>query len=177
MVTAEQMTLRYDRTTILFHWLTATLIALLWAIGQTIDWFPRGTPRISVRSTHILLGALLLCVAIARIRWRLNHGARLPAAQPGWMGVVAKVTHNALYVLVVATLLLGILNVWARGDKFFGLFVFPKLLSGVDGFKSTVEELHALSANVLAGLACLHALAALAHHVVKRDGVLRRMWP
>jgi cytochrome b561 len=80
-------------------------------------------------------------------------------------------------VLLVATLLLGALNVWGRGDKFFGLFVFPKLMTGGDGFKSTVEELHALSANILGGLACLHALAALAHHFVKRDGVLRRMLP
>jgi cytochrome b561 len=176
-VAAEQMTLRYDRTTILLHWLTAILITLLWTIGQIIDWFPKGTPRISARSTHILLGAALLCVAFVRIIWRVNHGAQLPAAQPGWNGVLAKVTHKALYVLIIATLLLGVLNVWARGDKFFGLFAFPKLLAGGDDFKSTVEDLHALSANILGGLACLHALAALGHHFLKRDGVLRRMLP
>ena len=166
---------RYDTSTIVLHWCTAVLITLLWTVGQIIDWFPRGTPRVSARSTHILLGALLICVISARIFWRSRHGLRLPLAEPPWMGLVAKGTHYTLYVLVVSTVVLGALNVWNRGDHFFGLFVFPKRVAPDDHFKTLVEDLHALSANVLIGLAAVHALAALARHFVKRDGVLRRM--
>jgi cytochrome b561 len=175
MKTTEPAVLRHDDTTILLHWLTAILIALLWTIGQIIDWFPRGTPRISVRSTHILLGAILLGVLLVRIAWRVRRGSRLPAAEPPWVGLLGKATHYALYLIVTSTLVLGVLNVWARGDKFFGLFAFPKLVTGNDGFKSTVEDLHSLSANILVSLAVAHALAALAHHFLRRDGVLRRM--
>jgi cytochrome b561 len=58
---------RYDRITVLFHWLTAGLVLLLWGLGQGIDLFPRGTPRVAVRSVHILLGAMLGVVLLSRI--------------------------------------------------------------------------------------------------------------
>jgi cytochrome b561 len=177
MAIVQQSRLRYDRNTILLHWTTAILITLLWVIGQIIDWFPRGTPRISVRSVHILLGATLLLVAIARITWRVRHGTRLPAAATGWAGGSAKAMHFMLYLMLSTTVVLGVLNVWGRGDKFFSLFAFPKLLTGNDTFKETVEQFHSLSANVLVILAVLHALAALVHHFMKRDTVLRRMLP
>jgi cytochrome b561 len=175
MKATDQAVLRHDDTTILLHWVTAILIVLMWTVGQIIDWFPRGTPRISARSTHILLGVILLCVLLVRIAWRVRSGSRLPSAEPAWMGRLGKVTHYALYLILATTLLLGVLNVFGRGDKFFALFAFPRIATGNDGFKSTVEDLHALSANVLVSLAALHALAALAHHFVRRDGVLRRM--
>jgi cytochrome b561 len=175
MQATERAVLRHDDTTILLHWVTAILIVLMWTIGQVIDWFPKGTARISARSTHILLGAILLCVLVVRIVWRARRGSRLPSPEPAWMGWLAKATHYALYAIVTTTVLLGALNVFGRGDKFFGLFAFPKIAAGNDGFKSTVEDLHALSANILVSLAALHAFAALAHHFVRRDGVLRRM--
>jgi cytochrome b561 len=48
----------YDRTTIALHWATALLVVLLWGVAQVIDFFPRGTPRVTVRSVHMLLGLL-----------------------------------------------------------------------------------------------------------------------
>ncbi len=34
--------LRHAPTTIMLHWTTAVLVVLLWTIGQTIDFVPRG---------------------------------------------------------------------------------------------------------------------------------------
>jgi len=68
------------------------------------------------------------------------------------------------------------MNVWARGDKFYGLFAFPKLADAGGTLKSTVEDLHAWSANLLVIVALLHAVAALGHHFFLRDEVMRRMW-
>lgn len=168
---------RYDRTTILLHWLTAVLIVLLWTLGQTIDWFPRGTPRVAARSTHILLGLTLVCVVVTRIRWRVLYGRHLPMAPPGAVGYLARFVHYGLYVVVAATLLLGVTNVWVRGDTFFNLFTIPKLDPGNKGLKGAIEDLHALAANSLLILAALHAVAGLWHHFAIRDGILRRMLP
>ena len=68
-----------------------------------------------------------------------------------------------------------IANASARGDQFFDWFTIPKLVPGVAELKKTIEELHGSFANFLLLLAGLHALAALVHHYVLRDGVLRRM--
>jgi len=85
--------------------------------------------------------------------------------------------HYGLYTLVIGTLLLGITNVWARGDTVFGLFTVPKLSPGDPGVKETVEELHEWFGNAVLILAALHAAAALFHRFVLKDDVLRRMLP
>jgi len=157
------------------HWLTAIVVGSLWTLGQIIDWFPKGTPRISARSTHILLGAVLILILCMRIAWRARSGSRLPLAVPGWLGYLGRATHYALYALLITTVVLGVMNVWCRGDRFYGLFVFPKLAADGETLKTTVEDLHAFSANLLVIVAVLHALAALGHHFIRRDGVMRRM--
>lgn len=168
--------IRYDRTSILLHWATATLVVVLWLIAHWIDDFPRGTPRITARSVHILLGVTLLAVVLARMVWRLGWGQRLPVANSGAAGYLAKAVHFALYGLLLAGLLLGIANVWIRGDSIFGLFSVPKF-SPDQELRHTVENLHETVANIVLIVAGLHALAALAHHYFMRDGVLKRMLP
>lgn len=167
----------YDRRTIALHWLTAVLVGVLWSIAQIIDFFPKGSPKIAARSVHIVLGMLLGVILLLRIVWRIRSGSRLPPAQSGVMGCLARIVHVLLYVGLVAVVLLGISNAWARGDSIFGLFRIPTLYASVPQLKPTIEYLHADFANVLATLAVLHSLVALVHQFILRDGVLRRMLP
>jgi cytochrome b561 len=167
----------YDRRTIQLHWVTAALVGLLWGIAQVIDLFPKGAPRITVRSMHIVLGVLLGVVLLMRIVWRTRSGRRLPPANDGVVGYVARIAHFALYAGLVSVVLLGISNAWARGDSIFGLFGIPKLYPGNPHLKPAIEDLHKTFANALVILAAAHALAAVVHHFILRDGVLRRMLP
>ena len=170
--------LRYDRASILMHWTTAILVVLLWVIAHFIDDFPRGPERVAARSVHITLGVLLLLVLFARVGWRSSGSCRrLPMAHPGLFGYLAKTTHFLLYLVLAAVLVLGVANVWVRGDSYFGLFTVPKFDPNNKGLKETVEDLHETVANILLILAGAHAVAALVHHLLLKDGVLRRMLP
>jgi cytochrome b561 len=71
---APALGLRYDRISILLHWITAALVPLLWGIAHTIDAVPKGEPRIAVRSLHIFLGAILGLVLLVRLTWRIGWG-------------------------------------------------------------------------------------------------------
>jgi cytochrome b561 len=168
---------RYDGISILLHWLTAALVVILWTLGQTIDFFPKGAPKIDARSVHITLGATLGIVLLVRILWRARAGRRLPLANSGWLGVAAKVVHYGLYLLVGVTVVLGIFNAWQRGDVLFNVYTIPKLFPGDLALKRALEELHGDCADVVLIVAGLHAAAALAHHYLLRDRVLRRMLP
>lgn len=168
---------RYDNVSIGLHWLTAGLVILLWIIAQVIDDFARGVPRITVRSTHIALGVILAVVMVARLSWRASPRKRAPPAVSGAVGVAGRVVHYGLYALVIGAIVLGITNVWVRGDTLFGLFTVPKLSPGNPGVKKTVEELHQWFGNAVLILAALHASAALYHRFVLKDDVLRRMLP
>lgn len=168
---------RYDAKTIWLHWLTAGLVIALWCLGQTIDWFPRGAPRVFARSAHISTGALLACVLLYRIWWRGTGGARLPAAGIGGLKVLARSMHIALYVCLLATVALGVANTWIRGDNLFNIYKIPALDGDNKALRTAVEDYHAYAANLLLILAGLHAAAGLVHHYVLKADVLGRMLP
>ena len=166
---------RYDRTTVALHWLTAALVVALWGLGQTIDFFPKGTARVYARSVHISLGGVLLTVLALRIAWRIGAGARLPAAASGWLGRLGAWMPRVLYALLVGTVLLGVANAWERGDNLFNLYRIPAYDAANEALRQTIEDWHAVCANVLLAASGVHAAAALLHQFVLKDGLLRRM--
>jgi cytochrome b561 len=130
----------YDRRTIQLHWVTAALVGLLWALAQAIDYFPKGAPRIAVRSVHIVLGVVLGVILLTRIVWRSRPARRLPRANDGVLGHAAMIVHWALYAGLAAVILLGISNAWTRGDSIFSLFRIPKLCADNPQLKPTIER-------------------------------------
>ena len=167
----------YDTRSIALHWATAALVIVLWCLGQTIDWFPKGTPRLAARSTHICIGVAIGLILFYRIVWRATEGRRLPAAGSPVVAALSKFVHVMLYATLVATVILGIANTWVRGDNIFNLFTVPAFDPGNKVLRGQVEDLHSWLANFLVILAGIHAAAGLTHHFLWKDGVLRRMLP
>jgi cytochrome b561 len=167
----------YDPRTIALHWATAVLVLLLWCAGQTIDFFPKGAPRVGVRSLHILGGVLLLALVLYRIWWRATQGRRLPEAERTGQQKVASMLHGVIYLLLLATAVLGVTNAWVRGDTLFGILTLPQFDPGNKGLEEQVADLHELAANSVFVVAILHAAMGVVHHVVMHDNVLRRMLP
>jgi cytochrome b561 len=182
-----QVAHHYDPLTIVLHWTTAALAVFLWGVASPdipmaggvslIDFFPKGQPRIVVRSLHITLGVVLVVVLLVRLSWRFTSGRKLPPADQGLLGAAANFVHYALYALLATVLVLGLANVWVRGDSIFGLFSIPAFDPSDRILRQTVGNLHGWAANALLIVAGIHALAALFHHYALRDGVLRRMLP
>jgi cytochrome b561 len=61
--------------------------------------------------------------------------------------------------------------------NFFGLETFPSPLATNRTFSRPMEFLHKTGQWAVYGVVGLHALAALYHYFIKRDGVLQRMLP
>jgi cytochrome b561 len=167
--------LRYDAPTIILHWITAALVALLWVIGQTINMVPDGPLRIDYRSVHILLGVVLAAVLTTRLFWRIFRGLALPPDRHRLLAAAAKAVHWSLYLLLMVTIVLGVLNAWSHGEVIFNLFQLPAF--GDRPVRRLISGWHALAANAVLIVAGLHAAAALSHHYVLRDDVLVRMVP
>jgi cytochrome b561 len=165
----------YDKITISLHWITAGLVVILWIIGQTADWFPDGPFNTDYWSIHVVLGFALAVVIVWRIIWRSFGGRRLPAADAAALHVLAKAMHYGLYLLLLAVIGLGITNAFVRGYNLFDLVSLPQL--GDRTLRRPITHWHGLAANILLGLAALHAAAALFRHYVSRDSVLGRMVP
>ena len=87
--------------------------------------------------------------------------------------------HFALYVLLFAVPIAGIVLQFARGDSLsiFGMVDIGSPWPRDRAFAESVKGVHELLAHALLAAAGLHAAAALVHHWVFRDRTLVRMLP
>ncbi|RWG76624.1 cytochrome b [Mesorhizobium sp.] len=163
------------------HWALFALVVLLYGLTFGEEFYPRGDPAVdAIWRLHISFGLLLAAFVLWRVVLRGVKGApELPAEMSPLEQTAAKVGHFALYALLVALPVLGILLTWFRGDSlsFFGLFTVPAPFAADRATARTIRELHELCANGILIVAGVHALAALYHHFIRRDAILTRMLP
>ena len=171
----------YSSTQKALHWLLFILVLGLYGITYGEGLFERGDPnRAVVWWLHISFGLLLAGLVIWRVLLRLRKGTpQFPSSMTSMERTLAKAGHFALYALLIAIPVLGILLTWLRGDalSFFGLFTIPAPFQPDRDTARTVQELHGLCANGILILAGIHALAAFWHHYIRKDDVLERMLP
>jgi len=179
------MTLRntssgYGSVAKLLHWSVVLLIIAQFVLGKIGSDLPNGLEKLKVMANHKSIGMLILMIALVRIAWKLaNPSPALPAGMPRWQRIAAKVSHSALYVLLIAQPITGWITSTTRNFpvSFFNWFQFPNLVGPNDELHERFEDLHHFLAEALLVIAILHAAAALYHHFWVRDDVLRRMLP
>ena len=169
----------YDNVAVALHWLTALLVVVQFAFAITWDYFPKGT-RQTMESVHVSLGVLLTVVIIARVAWRLMPGHQVSSLEIGWVKLASKAVHYLLYALLAAQAVSGFVFRWAQGHpvEFFGLFGIPGPFGEMARpQRRLIHEVHEYVGWAIVIIAFGHALAALYHHYVLKDRVLRRMLP
>jgi len=157
------------------HWLMAVLILAMLFIGVTMvaDLSLRHPVLISL---HKATGLALLVLVVLRIGVRLAvPHPPLPADLPTVQRWAARASHLALYGLMLAMPLLG----WAMlsaGDypRPLGL---PAIAPHNLQLYAVLRQAHGWAGYLLFATVLVHVGAALMHAWVRRDGVLRSMWP
>lgn len=164
---------------ICLHWITAILILGLAAIGLYMTELPNTPYKIQIYALHKNFGITVLVLTIARLLWRqLTVAPEDIGTTPHYQAVIAKIVHYAMYVLLLLMPLSGWLYNSASGYplRWFNLISLPKLFTG---FNPTIKNIalvtHETLFCVLASLLLVHAGAALWHHYVLRDNILKRM--
>lgn len=165
---------RYDSVTIWLHWTIVLLVAAQWLGAELIDFADKPTHKL-YWSIHICLGLLFAAVVIFHVIWRMTGGRKLPTSNEEHWKTVTAGMHLLLYWIPLILALLGIGIVLARGWSLFGVIDIPMMPGGSKPLSRQIHEIHEWTAHVLVFLATGHALAALYHRYVLKDGVLRRM--
>lgn len=170
----------YNRMARVLHWLIALLLLAQLAFGWWLGDIARDTPaRGYYVNLHKSLGLLLGLLILARIAWRLRHGApALPDFVPHWQQKLAAASHHLLYLLMLLVPLAGYLasNFSKYGIKFFNVLVLPPWGSDDKQVYALFNQTHKVAAVLLAVLIAAHIGAALVH-ALRRDGIFSRMWP
>lgn len=162
------------------HWVMALAIIFMLALGIYMADLPFSADKLELYGIHKAVGSLILMAVGLRLAWRfINLVPPLPAAMPGWEKLAAHAGHFGLYGLMFAMPLTGWLLSSAAGFpvSVFGWFTLPNLIAPNPALRELFGEAHELLAFGLIGLIAAHAGAALKHHFIEKDNVLRRMLP
>ena len=173
-------TQRWGAVAQLLHWLIVALIAIQATLGLSGLMLPVGMAKLAMLARHKSVGITILGLAILRLLWRwLNPTPPLPCTLGPRERLLARSTHAALYVLLVAMPVSGWIMSSARGFavSWFNLFQLPDLAPKSEALYHAMIRTHAALAISLALVVALHVAAALKHHFVLKDDTLRRMLP
>ena len=172
----------YSVTARRFHWWTVVLVATQIPLGLYMTY--RGnTLNIkdgltnTLYNSHKVVGIIILVLVVARLIYRLTHGAPPdePSLEP-WQKGASHATHWMLYLLLLVVPIGGYIGISLfPALDIFGVISLPGLVSPDQDAASAVFYWHWLGAVVIVILVGVHVGAALFHYVIRKDGVLRRM--
>jgi cytochrome b561 len=169
---------RYSGGAIAFHWSMAVLILVVGTLGLLHDSWPKGTQSFWI-NLHALIGLLVFALLLARLAWRARHPPPpLPPETGALSRRLSRPVHAFMYGLLFVIPLFGIVTFIWHGRVFdLGLFKIDFGVRKDPAIFHPTEDIHGYLAYALFALAGIHIAAALWHQFVRRDQLLRRMWP
>lgn len=171
---------RYSGVAIGLHWAVALLIFAAFPLGLYMHDLPLTPDKLRLYSYHKWIGVTVLLLTVLRLGWRLGHRPpALPASMAPWQLRAASAMHGVLYLLVLIVPVTGWLMSSAEGFQtvWFGVLPLPDLLGRSKETAALLKEVHKDLNFLLMALVAGHAVIALMHRFVQRDGVLERMLP
>lgn len=176
----------YDPVSQALHWLTAIVVTIAFILG------PGGFERLMRQGVdpatragivwHESLGVVVLALTGLRLLWVWLRPAPPQIEIDGRLRLTARIVHGALWVLLFATPIAAFLTLGGEGYPLTllgGVRVerMPLIAESAIAHLADWGDVHEFLGDTLIWLAGLHAAAALFHHLVLKDGVLRSMLP
>lgn len=148
----------YSRLQIALHWLIAVLILAAWITHEAMEtaFEARLESGILTPNPHAILGLAVFVLVLIRVIVR--HRLGTPGPVPGSSALAEAAAlwgHRLLYLLMILTPIGGAIT-WFGGIEALG-------------------EGHELLGNALMIVALGHALVAILHQLVLKDGTMTRM--
>ena len=169
---------RFGIFSIIFHWLSAILIGVLFIMGKVMAELPRGIEKAELKELHQSLGMVLLLVVLVRLIWRISQGFPQPV-NPGasFLNKISRLWHWLLLLIIFAIPVSGFIasDTGFREIPFFGLFTFPDLLGSDYSLHEQFENIHEFLTMLIIPLVGIHVFAAFKHHFWDKDATLNRI--
>ncbi|MEP7058907.1 MAG: cytochrome b/b6 domain-containing protein [Caldimonas sp.] len=177
---------RYDGLSQALHWLTAVAVTIAFILG------PGGFGRLMRQGIdpatrnyivwHETLGVTVLVLTLLRLLWVARRPPAPRHELPGWMHGTARLTHIALWTLLLALPVTALLTLGGEGHPLTllgGLRIdrLPLIAGSRIADLADWGNVHKFLGDSIMWLAGFHAAAAIFHHVALKDGVLRAMLP
>lgn len=168
----------YGSVSKFFHWTIFLLVFGMIIYGYTLEDFPK-TWQGAAYNIHKLFGLLILFLMLLRLIWALrNPKPRMPSSTPLWEIALERLMHFSLYLVLILMPISGWTLASAAGKPpmLFGISLGLPIAKNA-WLKHLADNIHVTLAIVIIVMVALHVLAALKHHFINKDNVLKRMMP
>ena len=172
----------YTRTAQMLHWLMAIIFIAAWLIGfysgNFLSYDVDGSFKGQVITLHKNIATTIIFLVLIRLFWRYTHPApQLPDSMSPMMKVLAHLGHLALYLMLLALPITGCLFSWSAGHPAPVLYLFeiPRLVQDNPDILAIVKPVHIYLSWFAGFLVIGHIAAALKHHFIDKDNILRSM--
>lgn len=170
---------KYSGTAKTLHWVMGVLVLLMLAAGsQMLD--ATDAEKAEATMGHTAAGLIVLTLLIIRFIYRQrNTPPEFPHDMPAWQQNAALWNHRALYLLILIQAIAGIGAAATAPYEVMSFGALPMSALAADDpiWFARFVLLHKLGALAILIFAAIHIGAALNHHFIRKDNILRRMWP
>lgn len=167
----------FGLVTRIIHWVMSVLIISMLIAGFTMVNMEPSNLKWQIYGAHKATGLVVLFLGILRILWIFtNPQVQVPFELPSWQRVLARLNHNFIYILLIIMPASGALMTLTGGHgiDFYGLYTIKAITENKE-FSKIFWNVHVLSAFLLVASSVVHITAALYHHYICKDNILRRM--
>ena len=160
----------------LFHWVTFIALIIQIPFGFYLVGLEFSDQRIDLENVHILIGISIFYLVLLRLLWKLFNPS--PKSEHNFFrgqNFVAKANHFLLYLSIFAITISGVLKKLYMGET-LNFFFFKHGFEN-DNFRlaDTYYEVHIYANYLLMALVSLHILAVIAHHVLFKDKIIKKI--
>ena len=162
------------------HWGMALLLAGLLTLGFVMTDMPLSPEKLQYYAWHKWAGISVFVLVWVRLAWRLmNPPPAYPDSMSRLQQNLAHLGHVALYGLMIVIPISGWVLSSAKGVQtvWFGVLPLPDLVEKDKELGHVMHEIHESLNFGLLALLVGHVAAALKHHWIDGDDILKRMLP
>lgn len=159
-----------------FHWTIFILLFFMIIYGYFLDSFPKDYKKMA-SNIHKLIGLVILLLMILRAGWALMN-TKPQLDMRIWEHYAERTLHLLLYVVIILMPIAGWIGASAANKPpHIGDYAFRLPIEENKPLVKIAFNIHGWLAIIIITFVSLHILAALYHHFIRKDGVLRRMMP
>ncbi|MBE0406649.1 cytochrome b [Psychrobacter sp. AOP22-C1-22] len=165
---------KWPTTSRLLHWISALLLLVTWCLMLLYG----NSDNSLYLNLHKAFGMSVLFWMIARLINRLLTNTPPSVPMPVWQSIISKLTHFALYALLIAMPMAGLLMSVYGGHPvdIFGLFEIPVFVTPDRSAARFYNDVHTdIIWPMIIAFTLAHIGGALYHQFIKKDNLIKRI--
>ena len=174
MVIKNNLT-EYGSISKIFHWLSAAVLLIQIPLGFYLVDLDFNERKLTIESIHVFLGLVIFYLTILRLIYKfLNPTPPLSKSIFPGQRLIAMLNHIFLYISIFIITISGALKKLFNGEILDLLFFNLEIKDNFD-LAELFYDIHIIANYTLITLISLHILAVIAHKIIFKENLIKKI--